>query len=643
MEAPESMSLHDEPQKDTNVTNNIEKNDNPGIEQHDIPTNQDSDAVNDNVESVEEIEIDIIRIDDTTPISKDEILEALNNLLEKNGDEISRELIGKYKQAFNNLRRKEIEDEKTTFIEGGGNEEDFLPSIDLAEQKLLDIINQLRQKKTHWLEEREKELKSNLEKKEEIIDEICKLANETDTINKSYSHFKELTQQFRELGAVPPENTTSIWKKFQDAEQLFYDHLKINQELRDYDFKKNLEVKKGIIEKAQELAQKAVENVDDITQTVNNNIIDSFRSLQDLHELWKVTGPVAKELRDELWESFRQATVTVNKAYQSFFEQRKATEKANEETKRALVDQIEQINYTALKTAKDWENKTKEVLEAQANWKTTGFASRKVNNALFTQFRNACDNFFNKKSDFYNELRSSHAANLEKKLQLTLRAEELKDSTDWNATAKELVKLQKQWKEIGSTPRKQGDELWERFHTACDSFFEKRKTHVQDLVKAEKENLEKKEDILKKLVALLEENEDVKEKFQQLQQQWKEIGYVPFKDKNRISDEYHNAINKIRKKFNLNELKASFDKFRSNVEEIAGDQNKLNRERERLFRYLENKRNDLNNYLNNMGFFKSKTKDADGLLKEVEHKIQLIESDIADLEQKINLIDSKLN
>lgn len=592
----------------------------------------------DEIPQVEDIEIVV----DVTTISKEDILNTLANILERDGKDIVREEISRLRQHFSNLRRDEIAAEKEKFLNDGGVEDDFVPAIDIAEQKLQNIIAEIKQKKNLWLEQRDKELKENLEKKEAILAEISALALDTDNVNRSYSHFKELSQQFRDTGDVPPENSTSIWKKFQDAEQKFYDQLKINQELRDYDFKKNLEVKKTIIEKAQKLAQNVSETVQDGEKIVESTIIESFRALQDLHELWKVTGPVAKDLRDEIWESFKEATVTVNKAYQNYFEQRKANEKANEEAKKKLIDEVTNIDFSKINTIKEWDENTKKVIQAQNDWKNLGFASRKVNNALFVSFRKACDEFFNKKSEFFSDLKKRQAENIELKTALTLRAEELSDSTDWNVTATELTKLQADWKKIGPTPKKQGDALWERFHSACDKFFSNRKKLMQDSRKAERENLAQKEAVLKELNELLNEENDIKDRLNQLQSKWKEIGFVPLKEKNRIADEYRDTINKIRKKFNMNDLKASFEKFKSNIEDLANDNNKLSREREKLFRFLENKRNDLSTYMNNMGFLKSKSKNGEGLIKEIEHKIQLIQADIADLEDKISLIDSKM-
>lgn len=607
------------------------------------------DAIAEEIEVINEKlidDIDNVIIESTetkSPATKAEVLEALKDLIEGEAKDISRDEVNRLKNIFNGIRRTELEAEKKAAIENGTPEEEFIGSIDEDEQIFLNLLNEIKVKKAAWIEQKEQEQKDNLEKKENIINEINNIAEDTDNVNRSYKLFKELSQNFRDLGDVPPEHSSAIWKRFQDAEQKFYDQLKVNQELRDYDFKKNLEIKKGIIEKAKELAAKVSDNVDDAVNSINDTVVESFRNLQDLHELWKITGPVAKELRDELWDNFKEATVTVNKAYQNFFEQRKAAEKIAEEAKLSLIEIVENVDFQHLKTAKQWENATKTIVEAQAKWKETGFVPRKINNDLFIRFRSACDLFFSNKSDFYSSLKKSQAENLVLKTELTERAEQLKDSTDWNKVAAELTKLQSQWKEIGPVPRKEGDRLWERFHTACDEFFNNRKTALSEQRKIEKENLEKKEEILKQLKELLEQEKDVREKLNILQDEWKAVGYVPIKEKNRITEEYRNTLSQIKKKFNIKEMKASFDKFVNQVQELAGDNNKLSRERERLFRFLENKRSDLNNYMNNMGFLKSKSRSGDGLLKEIEHKIELIQGDIQDLEKRISHLDSLLD
>lgn len=577
------------------------------------------------------------------PQSKDDIVTALKNILEKDGKEITREEVNKFKQAFFAIRRKEIEDEKKIYLDNGGAEEDFLPQTDDKEQELLLIIGELRQKKAEWIEIREKQQKENLDKKEVIIAAIISLAQDTDNVNRQYNRFKELGQQFRELGEVPPENITQIWKQFQDAEQLFYDQLKINQELRDYDFKKNLEIKQSLLEKAEALASGFTDKAKETEEEIKQDIVGVFKTLQDLHDQWKQTGPVAKELREELWQKFREATVVINKEYQAFFEKRKADAKANEEAKAELCDKVDAIDLESLKTVKEWEAATKEVITAQNDWKKVGFASRKINNALYTRFRKSCDEFFKKKGEFFTELKSSQAKNLEKKTELAERAEELQDSTDWNATASELTKLQNDWKKIGAIPRKQSDALWERFHNACDKFFNARKEAIGNSRSEERNNLKAKEEILERLSALTQtENADqVKTEFAELQKKWREIGFVPYKEKNRITDAYREAVNKLKKAFNISETRASLEKFQNSLDEIS-DSAKLEREREKLFRALENKRSDLINYQNNMGFFTSKSKSGDGLLKEIEHKIELIKGDIEDLEQRISLIDAKL-
>lgn len=589
-----------------------------------------------------EIQIDVKK--DASPLTKEQIIETLKSILQLDGKDIQRDEISRLKMTFNTLRKQEVDAERAAFALTGAPEEEFTPTLDAAEQELIVVVNQLREKKSAWAEEREKALQENLVKKEAIIEAIEALAQDTDNVNRSFARFKELTQQFRETGDVPQENTTKIWKRFQEVEQLFYDQLKINQELRDYDFKKNLEIKQSLIEKVHALASQFTEKAEEVKEEVKADIIAAFKELQELHKQWKLTGPVAKELRDEIWEKFQNATIVINKEYQSFFEQRKAKEKENETAKEALCQKVAEIDIEAITTAKDWEKLTREVIELQNQWKSIGFASHKSNNQLYAKFRAACDEFFKRKGEFFTAMKEQQSENLKRKTELAEKAEALAESTDWNQAAAELTKMQAEWKSIGAIPRRQSDALWERFHGACDKFFSRRKEVLGSARQEEKNNLAAKEEILKAMVELLEADEsvNVKEKLGELQAKWKEIGFVPFKDKNRMSDAYRDAVNNLRKKFNLNETRQAYNRFKTSIEELGDDTNKLNRERERLFRALEAKRADLATYRNNMGFLSSKSKDGNGLIKEIEHKIGLIESDIADLEQKITLIDSKL-
>lgn len=610
-------------------------------------------------------------------LTKTDIIQLLKNLLTKEGKDIQRDEISKLKQTFLNLRKEEIEKEKELFVQNGNNEDEFTPSTDPLEQELLIIISDLKQKKTVWIEERERILKENLDKKNNIIEQITKLAENTDTVNRSYNEFKELAEQFRAIGDIPQEATTDNWRRFQDAEQYFYDQLKINQELRDYDFKKNLEKKLDIISKANKLVERLskLKDISQETEDIPQNqedaqsdtlademmhgeqiqrhskllenkstIVDAFKELQELHSLWKLTGPVAKEYREDIWQKFHDVSTIINKQYQAFFEEKKAIEKANEKVKKALCEEIKNIDFTLLKKASDWEHMTKNVIDLQKKWKEVGFSSRKADNVLFAEFRTACDDFFNLKGKFFSQLKEQQASNIEKKTELVLRAEQLMDSTDWNKTAKELTKLQSDWKDIGPLPRKQSDELWERFHNACDKFFNERKRNFTETRQSERENLKRKNAIISQLRDLekIDDVDEIKERFTELQKEFREIGFVPFKDKDRISEDYRTAVNSLRKKFNINGQKNSFEKFKNDICEFESDNNKLMRERDKLYRMLENKRSDYNTYTNNMGFLSARSKNADGLVKEIEHKIDLIKSDINDLEERIRFIDSKL-
>lgn len=597
-------------------------------------------------------------MEENDKMTKNEVIEALQALSVKDINEIDWDEVTSLKQRYYALRREEttvINDEEKV----DGEEVEIEVEIDETEPQFISLVNELKDKRAEWVAQKEEKMRDNLKRKQEIIGQIESLANDTDNVNRSFNQFKDLQQEFKNLGEVPQENQTETWKKFQDAVEHYYDQLKINQELRDYDFKKNLEIKQSLVEKAEALAKQFIkpiaekvesaaeegsEIVEELSEEVKSDIIGAFKQLQDLHDQWKITGPVAKELRDTLWEKFREATVVINKEYQSFFEERKANEKVNEDAKIALCEKVEAIDPSTFKGANDWEKATKIVIEAQKEWKSTGFAARKVNNALYARFRGVCDEFFQKKSEFFQDLKASQAANLEKKIQLTEKAESLQDSTDWNKTAAELTRLQKEWKEVGPINRKLSEVYWTRFHTACDTFFKRRKESQSNTRQEEKNNLQQKNEVIAALkeIAAGEKNEDTIVKIGELQKKWRSIGFVPFKEKDKINDAYGEIMSELRKKFDLSGSQASMEKFESSIEDMGDDNNKLQRERDRLFRALEGKRSDLQTYENNLGFFTSKSKNGDGLVRDVKRKIELIKGDILELEKKISIIDQRL-
>ncbi len=477
----------------------------------------------------------------------------------------------------------------------------------------------------------EAERKANLDKKLAIIDELGKMAEDTDNVNRLFPRFRELTQEFKSVGDVPPTDMTDLYRNYSAAVERFYDQLKINKDLRDYDFKKNLEQKQLLIDEAEKLAEE-------------EDVIIAFRRLQELHDKWREIGPVAKEMRDEIWNKFKDASAAVNKRYQTFFEERKARERENEEKKTAICERVEALNFDNVKSYAAWDQLTKEILAAQEDWKKLGFASKKVNNQLFARFRETCDKFFAKKAEYFRTMRDSHAANLEKKTALCERAEALKESNDWKKTADELVALQKEWKTVGPVEKKHSDAIWQRFQTACDYFFDRRKKATSGTRKTEQANLRQKQEIISTLKAITDETprEEAIKTVKELSAKWQTIGHVPFKEKDKVYEAYRAAVNDLYERFDIKETRAAMANFADNINEISGDENKLYRERERLVRAFEQKRSELKTYENNMGFFSVKSKSGNSLLRDMERKMQRIKEDIATLEEKIKLIDSKL-
>ncbi len=532
---------------------------------------------------------------------------------------------------FYAIRKNELLQEKQEFLDKGNEESAFAPMPDALEEKMHGLLNVIKEKKAEFMASQDAERKANLEKKLAIIDELIKMADDTDNVNRHFARFRELTNEFKTVGEVPATDMTEVWRNYQAAVERFYDQLKVNKDLRDYDFKKNLDQKQMLIAEAEKLGEEA-------------DVITAFRRLQELHEKWREIGPVAKELRDEIWNKFKDASAVVNKKYQTFFEARKARERENEDKKTAICERIEALDFASLKSHAAWEQMTKEILAAQDDWKKLGFASKKVNNALFARFRKTCDEFFAKKAEYFKAIRDSHSSNLEKKTALCERAEALKDSTDWRKTGDEFVALQKEWKTIGPVDKKYSDAVWKRFLEACDYFFEQRKKATSGTRKSEHANLKAKHEIIESLKAIDEnlKREDAVKKVRELMAQWQQVGHVPFKEKDKVYEAYRAVVNELYDKLDMKENRAQMANFANSIEEIGNDENRLYRERERLTRAYEQKRNELKTYENNLGFFNVKSKGGNSLLHDTERKMQRIKDELASLQEKIKIIDSKL-
>lgn len=557
-------------------------------------------------------------------LTKEEILSTLEAIGSREGSEIVREEVTRLKQYFYAIRKTELAAEKQAFLERGNEEAAFAPLHNADEERMHQLLDVIKAKKAGYLAEIEAQQKANLEKKLAIIDELGKMAEDTDNVNRLFPRFRELSQEFKDTGDVPPTDTTDLYRNYSAAVERFYDQLKINKDLRDYDFKKNLEQKNLLLSEAEKLAEEP-------------DVILAFRRLQELHDKWRETGPVAKEIREEIWNKFKDASATVNKRYQAFFEERKARERENEEKKTAICEHIEALDFDNLKNVSGWDQMTKQILSAQEEWKKLGFASKKVNNTLFARFRETCDRFFAKKAEYFKNMRDTHAANLAKKEALCEKAESLKESSDWKKTADQLVALQKEWKTVGPVDKKHSDNVWQRFQEACDYFFDRRKKATSGVRKTEQANLKQKNEIIEKLKAITDDTDrtEAVALVRSLIAEWQNTGHVPFKDKDKVYDAYKAVLDSLYDRFDIKETKANMSNFAQSINDIGNDENRLYRERERLVRTFEAKRNELKTYENNMGFFNVKSKDGNSLLRDMERKIQRIKDDLATLGEKI--------
>ena len=562
-------------------------------------------------------------------MDKSQLLEALQQLALRPVQEVKDE-VARVRAAFLAIRKEEQAKEKQQFLEKGNEEAAFAPMTDEVEEQFKSVYAEIKEKKAAYNAQQEALKQENLQKKLEIIGKITEIAADADNVNRQYNTVKQLQQDFKAIGEVPSENDTEVWKAYQVAVERFYDLLKMNKELRDYDFKKNLEQKQALCAEAEALDEES-------------DIVEAFKKLQALHNTWREIGPVSKEIREELWTRFKNASAVINKKYQAFFEERKLNEKKNADGKEALCVRIEAIGTDDLKTYAAWDEATKAIIALQEEWKTFGFASRKVNADLFARFRKSCDDFFEKKAAFFKKMKEELAANLAKKIELCEKAEALKDSTDWKATTDALVALQKEWKTVGPVVKKHSDAVWKRFIAACDAFFEEKKKQNVNIHSVEHENLKQKKEIIAQIKAIFEDEnkDDAPAKVRQLMKQWQEVGHVPYKEKDKIYAEYKALIDKAFEELDMKANKARMANFANSIKQM-GDSNKVYHERERLVRAYEMKSQELKTYENNFGFFNAQSKSGNSLLKEMERKIAKIKDEISILEQKIKMIDEKL-
>ena len=558
--------------------------------------------------------------------NKTELVDMMREMAARPIEEVKDE-VQAIKAAFFALRREEVAKEKEEFLANGNNEMDFTPKDDVDENNLKELLNVLKERRTEYNAAQEANREANLEKKRQIVALINEIANDPDNINRQFNRVKQLQQEFKDAGDVPATAETEIWKEFQRATERFYDVLKMNKELRDYDFKKNLELKQQLCEEAESLDEES-------------DVVTAFRKLQELHNKWREIGPVAKELREELWARFKAASSAINKKYQTFFEDRKSKEKENADAKTELCEKIEKITTDDLKTYAQWDEVTKQIIALQEDWKKLGYASRKANAALFARFRKSCDDFFAKKAEFYKSMKEELSANLAKKIDLCERAEALMESTEWKEATDKFVEMQKEWKTIGPVVKKHSDAVWKRFIAACDHFFEQKKKQNVNVHAVEHDNLKAKKDVIASLKSTIEEAaEDAAQTVRDLMDRWQEIGHVPFKEKDKIYAQYRELVDKAFETLNMRGSRPRSEGGSSRSPRQGSDRNLS--ERDRLVRTYEQRMSELKTFENNMGFLTANTKSGNSLVQQMEQRIVSLKEEIAQLEQKIKELDNE--
>ena len=564
-------------------------------------------------------------------LTKEEILAKLKEVV-ADVENVAKPEIDGLKQSFYKLHNAEQDAARKLFIENGGAAENFVPQTDCVEEEFKNIMSVIKEKRSALTAELEKQKEMNLQVKLSIIEELKELVESPDDANKSYTEFKKLQQQWNEVKLVPQAKVNELWKNYQLYVEKFYDLLKLNNEFREYDFKKNLEIKTHLCEAAEKLADE-------------EDVVSAFHQLQKLHQEFRDTGPVAKELRDEIWARFKAASTTVNRRHQQHFEALKEVEQHNLDQKTVICEIIEAIDYKELTNFASWESKTQEVIALQNKWKTIGFAPQKMNVKIFERFRKACDEFFRRKGEFFKSLKEGMNENLEKKRALCEKAEALKDSTDWKATADELTKLQKEWKTIGPVAKKYSDAVWKRFISACDYFFEQKNKATSSQRSVEQENLEQKKAIIEKLNAIDDQmdTEEATQLVRDLMKEWNGVGHVPFKEKDRIYKQYHSQVDKLFERFNISASNKKLSNFKSTISSIQeGSPQALYREREKLVRAFDNMKNELQTYENNLGFLTTSSKKGNSLLTEINRKVEKLKADIELVKEKIKVVDENI-
>ena len=561
--------------------------------------------------------------------SKEEVLARLKELASSE-ETPDKEEVDHLKTVFYKMHVAERDEKQRQYLEAGGDPEKYQVLPDDDEKEFKVAMGVIREKRAALFMQQEAEKQENLKRKQEIIEKIKAMATSPDEANKSFQDFKALQQEWKEIKAVPAEKANELWRNYQLYVEQFYDLLNLNREAREYDFKKSLEIKTKLCEAAEKLADES-------------DVISAFHQLQELHQQYREAGPVAKELREEIWARFKAASTVINKKHQQHFEGLREKEEENLRRKTELCEKVETIAKEENKSASDWEKRTKEIIEIQTEWKTIGFAPQKMNVKIFERFRAACDDFFSRKAEFFKQMKERMAENAKKKKALVEKAQALADSTEWKSTSDKLIALQKEWKTIGTAPKKVGDQLWNDFLSACNRFFEARNAANAGVRNEEHANLSKKREIIEKLKAVAEEKaEDLQEKVQQLVEEYSTIGHVPFKDKDKLYKEYHEIVDKLFSDLHISNAKRRLDNFKSNLKNVAKrGEEALDNERARLMRRYEQLKQEVQTYENNLGFLNASSKKGNSLIDEMNRKVQKLKDEAKLVREKIKAIDAE--
>lgn len=581
-------------------------------------------------QNVEQTAADVQPVENTKVYkTKQEVVERLKEIAASDEAPVKDE-IDLLKTVFYKLHIAEREARLKEYIDGGGNPETYQVVPDQDEETFKAQMAVIREKRAQIMQQQEAEKQANLEKKLEIIEKIKAMATSPDEAGKSYNEFKELQQQWKDIKNVPADKANELWRNYQLYVEQFYDLLKFNSEAREYDFKKNLEMKTKLCEAAEKLADE-------------EDVISAFHQLQELHQQYREIGPVAKELREEVWARFKAASTVINKRHQQHFENLRSKEEENLARKTALCEKVEELGKAENKGAADWEKRSKEIIDIQNEWKTIGFAPQKMNVKIFERFRAACDDFFGRKAEYFKVLKVTFSENIEKKKALVEKAQALADSTDWKATSDKLIALQKEWKTVGMVPKKLGDQLWQEFLGACNKFFEARNAAGAGQRNEEHANMEKKKGIIEQLKALAENAaEATKEKVQALTEEYNKVGHVPYKEKDKLYEAYHEVLDRIYKELNISTKRRRLNDFKANIKNVAKrGEEALDNERGRLARRFEQLKQEIQTYENNLGFLNASSKKGNSLIDEMNRKVQHLRDDLELVRQKIKAIDEE--